>query len=167
MPRTQINCPKCRQPMVADVQQLFDAGADPQAKQMLLTGAFNIAQCPHCGYQGNLSAPIVYHDPAKELLLTFFPPEMMLPREEQERIIGPLLTRVMNSLPQEQRKGYLLNPQSMFTMQGLIERILEAGLLPTTKAASLPDIYPSTVDPGTDDTESGSNSTISPLLFIT
>ncbi|MBU0510827.1 MAG: hypothetical protein KKD28_08870 [Chloroflexi bacterium] len=126
MPRTQINCPNCRQPIVADVQQLFDVGANPQARQMLLTGAFNIAQCPHCGYQGNLSVPIVYHDPAKELLLTFFPPEMMLPREKQERIIGPMLIRVMNSLPQEQRKGYLLNPQTMLTMQGLIERILEA-----------------------------------------
>lgn len=126
MPRTQINCPNCRQPIVADVQQLFDVGANPQVKQMLLTGAFNIAQCPHCGYQGNLSAPIVYHDPDKELLLTFFPPDMMLPREEQERIIGPLLTRVMDSLPQEKRKGYLLSPQAMFTMQGLVERILEA-----------------------------------------
>lgn len=126
MSRTQINCPNCRQPIVAEVQQLFDVGANPQAKQMLLSGAFNIAQCPHCGYQGNLSTPIVYHDPAKELLLTFFPPDKMLPREEQERIIGPMLTRVMDSLPQEQRKGYMLSPQAMFTMKGLIERILEA-----------------------------------------
>jgi hypothetical protein len=32
----------------------------------------------------------------------------------------------MNRLPQEQRKAYLLRPQSMFTFQTMIEKILEA-----------------------------------------
>jgi hypothetical protein len=125
MPKTRVNCPNCRQPLVADVTQLFDAGADPQAKQMLLTGAYNLIQCPNCNYQGNLSMPLVYHDPEKELLLTYFPPELGLPVNEQERIIGPLITQVMNSLPQEKRKAYLLRPQTMLTMQTLVEKILE------------------------------------------
>jgi hypothetical protein len=125
MPKTRVNCPNCRQPVVADVSQLFDAGVDPQAKQMLLTGAYNIVQCPSCNYQGNLSTPLVYHDPEKELLLTYFPPELGLPINEQERIIGPLITQVMNSLPQEKRKAYLLRPQTMLTMQTLVEKILE------------------------------------------
>lgn len=125
MPKTRVNCPNCRQPLVAEVNQLFDAGVDPKAKQMLLTGAYNLIQCPNCNYQGNLATPIVYHDPEKELLLTYFPPELHLPINEQERIIGPLITQVMNSLPQEKRKAYLLRPQTMLTMQTLIERILE------------------------------------------
>ncbi len=125
MPKTRVNCPNCRQPVVAEVNQLFDAGVDPQAKQMLLTGAYNIIQCPSCNYQGNLATPLVYHDPEKELLLTYFPPELGLPVNEQERIIGPLITQVMNSLPQEKRKAYLLRPQTMLTMQTLVERILE------------------------------------------
>ena len=90
MPQTQVNCPNCRQPIVADVEQLFDVAADPQAKQIFLSGTQNVAQCPHCGYQGELSLPLVYHDPEHEFLLTYFPTEMMLPREEQERMIGPL-----------------------------------------------------------------------------
>ncbi|MBN1666851.1 MAG: hypothetical protein JW862_07170 [Anaerolineales bacterium] len=126
MPRTQIPCPNCRQPIVADVQQLFDLNQDPQAKQKLLSGAFNLAQCPACGYQGNLATPIVYHDPDKELLLTFYPPELHVPVQEQERAIGPLITQVTNNLPQEKRKGYLLRPQTMLTLQGMLERILEA-----------------------------------------
>jgi len=125
MPKTRVNCPNCRQPVVAEVNQLFDAGVDPQAKQMLLTGAYNIIQCPSCNYQGNLATPLVYHDPEKELLLTYFPPELGLPVNEQERIIGPLITQVMNSLPQEKRKAYLLRPQTMLTMQTLVEKILE------------------------------------------
>jgi hypothetical protein len=46
--------------------------------------------------------------------------------EEQERMIGPLINKVVNSLPQEKRKGYLLRPQPVLTMQGMIERVLEA-----------------------------------------
>jgi hypothetical protein len=126
MPRTQVSCPNCRQPVVVDVQQLFDQNADPDAKNRLLSGAANFIQCPNCGYQGNLATPVVYHDPEKELLLTFVPPEMGLPRNEQERVIGGLINQVVNNLPQEKRKGYLLRPQETLTMQGLVERILEA-----------------------------------------
>lgn len=126
MPRTRVNCPNCRQPVIADVDQLFDVGTDPTAKQKVLSGFINMIQCPNCGYQGSLATPIVYHDPQKELLLTYFPPEMGTPVNEQERIIGPLITRVTNSLPQEKRKAYLLRPQTMLTIQSLVERILEA-----------------------------------------
>jgi len=126
MPKTRINCPNCRQPVVADIQQLFDLGTDPAAKQTLLSGSFNLIQCPHCGYQGSAASPIVYHDPDKDLLLTFVPPEIGLPRDEQERVIGSLINQVVNNLPQEKRKGYLFRPQTILTMQGLVERVLEA-----------------------------------------
>lgn len=125
MPKTMINCPNCRQPVTVEVEQLFDQGADPSAKQRLLSGAFNLVQCPHCGYQGNLATPIVYHDPAKELLMTFVPAEIGLPRNEQEKVIGSMINQVINNLPQEKRKAYLLQPQTALTMQGLVERILE------------------------------------------
>ncbi len=126
MAKTRINCPNCRQPIVADIEQLFDVGVEPSAKQSLLSGLTNVAQCPHCGYQGSVATPLVYHDPEKELLLTFFPPEMGLTRDEQERLIGGLINKVVNNLPQEKRKGYLLRPQTMLTFQGMLERILEA-----------------------------------------
>lgn len=126
MPKTMISCPNCRQPIQADVQQLFDVGMNPMDKQILMTGSYNMARCPHCGFQGNLATPIVYHDPDKELLLTFFPPEVSLQRQEQERLIGSLINQVVSNLPQEKRKGYLLRPQAVLTMQGLVERVLEA-----------------------------------------
>jgi hypothetical protein len=125
MAKTRISCPNCRQPIVAEVNQLFDVGVDPRIKQVVLSGAINLAQCAACGWQGNVSMPIMYHDPQKELLLTFVPPELGLPRDEQERMIGPLINKVVNNLPQEKRKAYLLRPQTMLTLQSLIERILE------------------------------------------
>jgi hypothetical protein len=126
MPKTQTTCPMCHQPVIVDVQQLFDLAQEPQAKQKLLSNAVNVMHCPACNYQGMVSVPIVYHDPEKELLLTFFPPNMNAPLNEQERQIGPLINRVMTSLPQEKRKAYLLQPQSMFTYQTMIEKILLA-----------------------------------------
>jgi hypothetical protein len=126
MPKTRINCPNCRQPIMADIDQLFDVGQDPTTKQKILSGAFNIASCPNCGFNGMIATPLVYHDSSKELLLTYFPPELALPINEQERIIGPLITRVTNSLPQEKRKAYLFQPQAMLTMQTMVERILAA-----------------------------------------
>lgn len=126
MPKTRINCPNCRQPITADIEQIFDVVEDPSAKSQLLSGVFNLIQCPFCGYQGNLATPIVYHDPEKELLLTFVPAEMGMPRDEQERLLGGLINQVVNRLKPEQRKAYLLRPQANLTMQGLIERVLEA-----------------------------------------
>jgi len=124
MPQTQIACPRCRQPIAANVEQLFDVTQDPQAKQRLLGGVSNMARCPHCGYQGRLATPIVYHDNEKELLLTFFPPELNMPLNEQERLIGPMIKQVTDRLPPEKRKGYLLNPTPNLTYESMIQTIL-------------------------------------------
>ncbi len=126
MAKIQTSCPRCRQPILAEVQQLFDVNTDPTAKQRLMSRSTNVARCQACGYEGMMSTPIVYHDPSKELLLTFFPPEMGLPVNEQEKQIGPLINQVVNSLPAEKRKGYLFQPQTMFTYQTLLDKVLEA-----------------------------------------
>lgn len=126
MPKTQTACPQCHQPNIVEVQQIFDQGQDPTAKQKLLNGTVNVIQCPTCGYSGMIATPIVYHDPEKELLLTFFPPESNIPLNEQERQLGPLINKVIDGLPPEKRKAYVLQPQSMLTFQTLIEKILEA-----------------------------------------
>ena len=124
--KTQIPCPRCRQPVVAQIEQLFDVTSDPGSKQRLLGSVSNFAACQSCGYNGPLATPIVYHDADKELLLTFFPGELGMPVNEQEKLIGPLITQVTNRLPLEKRKAYLLRPQSFLTYQSLIERILGA-----------------------------------------
>jgi hypothetical protein len=124
MPQTQVSCPRCRQPVPANVEQLFDVTADPGAKQRLLGGVSNMVRCPYCGHEGRLATPIVYHDNEKELLLTFFPPELGLPVNEQEKLFGPLIKQVMDRLPAEKRKAYLLSPKANLTFESMIELIL-------------------------------------------
>jgi hypothetical protein len=126
MPQTQIACPRCRQIIPAMVEQLFDVTSDPQSKQRLLGGVSNRARCSACGYEGNLATPVVYHDADKELLFTFFPAELGMPVNEQEKLIGPLISQVTNRLPAEKRKAYLLRPQSFLTFESMLERILAA-----------------------------------------
>jgi len=125
MAKTTISCPQCRQPVAADITRVFDVRENPQAKQILLSGAYNLIQCPSCGYRGQAPTPIIYHDPDNELLLTFFPPELNVPVNQQEQMIGPLIKKVMEDLPMEQRKAYLFKPETMLTRQRLVERILE------------------------------------------
>lgn len=125
MPQTQIACPRCRQIISAQVEQLFDVTAEPASKQRLLGGVSNRARCQFCGYDGNLATPVVYHDAEKELLLTFFPPELGLPANEQEKLIGPLINKIVNNLPPEKRKAYLFRPQAFFVYQSMVEKILE------------------------------------------
>jgi hypothetical protein len=131
MARTSVNCPNCRQPMTIELTRLFDTNTDPEAKQKLLSGSANFFQCPTCKAQGVYPTPIVYHDPDKELLLTFFPPELNVPLPVQEQTFGPLIKKTVDDLPLEKRKGYIFKPQSMLTQQRLFERILEAdGITP-------------------------------------
>jgi CpXC protein len=128
MPRTltQVRCPNCKAPVQAALEQLIDVGEDPSAKARLLSGSLNIVRCPACGFEGALATPLVYHDAAKELLLTYSPVGLGLSKDDQERMLGQLINQVMNRLPPEKRKAYLLQPQAILTQQGLVERILAA-----------------------------------------
>ena len=123
---TTVTCPNCQTPFSAQIEQIFDVGRDPTAKSRFLRGRFNVMTCPRCRYQSMLATPIVYHDPAKELLLTYVPMELGMPQAEQERMLGNLTRAITNSLPAEQRKGYLLQPKPTFTLQGMVDAVLEA-----------------------------------------
>ena len=123
---TQISCPNCNNPIQTKIEQLIDVGQDPGAKARLLSGSLNLTKCKICGYQGQIATPIVYHDPEKELLLTYIPVEIGMPKDEQEQVIGRLINKAIQDLEPEERKGYLFQPQAVLTMQGLVDRILEA-----------------------------------------
>ena len=61
--------------------EVFDLNVDPKPNNAF-SGSANMAECKACGLKP-LSLPQVYHDPDKELLLTFFP-ELGLLLNEQE-----------------------------------------------------------------------------------
>ena len=122
----RVTCPSCNQSFVAPLEQILDVEVDPAAKSRLLSGQVNLVVCPHCGSAGGLNLPFIYHDPEKELALIYAPMEAGRNDVERQKFIGSLSQALLNQLPPEQKKGYLLNPQEFFTLDGLIKRVLEA-----------------------------------------
>jgi hypothetical protein len=123
--QTQITCPRCQSPMIADVHQVIDVGQQPELKQRLLSGQLNMAICPSCGATGQLSTPVVYHDPQHELFMLYIPTEMPMNQMEREQWVGRLTRQVVDNLPPEQRKGYLFYPQEIINMETFMEKVLE------------------------------------------
>jgi hypothetical protein len=124
--QTTIPCTQCRQPVRAALQSVVDVGQDPHAKAHLLSGRLNTALCPNCGTPNAVLMPILYHDPAKELLIAYVPMELGMTKDAQEKAIGDLMREVTSQLPQGAFKAYLLQPRQALTMQGLIDQVLQA-----------------------------------------
>jgi hypothetical protein len=126
-----VTCPSCQHRFVSPLLSIIDVGQHPEAKALFLSGRINIAVCPQCGHAGLLSAPLVYHDPEKELLLTFASAELGMSELEQQQAIGEMTNRVISTLLSEKRKGYLLRPRSFLRVEAMIEAVLEAdGITP-------------------------------------
>ena len=121
-----IRCPFCGAPISVPVQGVIDALDQPELKARLLTGRLNTFTCPNCRNTGSLAAPLLYHDADKELALIFLPLESGLNHADQQRVIGQLTQAVMNAVPPEKRKAYLLQPQQFFKLQTLIDETLRA-----------------------------------------
>ncbi len=123
---TSISCPVCAQPFSALLEQVLDVGIDPTAKERLLSGRVNLVTCPHCGYRGMVGTPVMYHDPSKKMAIVYVPMELNLPQNDREKLIGDLTNAVIRALPEDAPKGYLLQPNTALTLQGLLDQVLEA-----------------------------------------
>lgn len=134
--QVSLNCPVCGTALQAEVYTVVDVGLEPGLRGRLLRGRLNTILCPVCGAEGFIAAPLLYHDPDRELLVFLAPPEAEMNDQEQQHLLGQLTNQVMARLPPERRKGYLLLPKVVLTLEGLIEAILQAeGVTPEMMAA--------------------------------
>ncbi len=121
----QINCPRCSSPITVDVYQVVDAQRTPELKYALLNGQLNTFICPNCGLTGQMASPLLYHDAEYEMFMVYVPMELNMSHMEQERLIGQMVKQVMDSLPPEDRRGYMLQPQTIINYQTFLEKVLE------------------------------------------
>jgi hypothetical protein len=103
-----------RMPSGAAPMQIIDVGREPTLKSALLQGRIQ-----------NLTAPFMYHDPAKQFCFVLMPMELNLGTVEQQRIIGQMTQTLMRGLPEDAPRAYLLQPRIFFTFQSMAEAILE------------------------------------------
>lgn len=122
---TQLTCPNCQTPYTAEIHQVIDSDETPHLKQQLLSGQLNIAVCPNCGAGGQMMTPLLFHDADHEMFVIFMPQELNLGQMEREQLIGQMARQVMEGMPQEKRRAYMLQPQTVLTMQSFMEKVLE------------------------------------------
>ena len=120
-----VTCPQCGVPFQVPVFSIIDVKRQPELKAALLSGELNAAQCPSCGQISYIAGPLLYHDPDKEFLAVYIPMQANIPETERQKIIGELTNALMNALPAEERKGYMLSPQQFFDLENLVRKILE------------------------------------------
>src|SRR5574341_761725 len=125
-PSTNITCPNCGSPFGAILEQILDVRRDPTVKDRLLAGRVNLIVCPHCGYRGVVGTPLMYHDADRQTAIVYVPVELGLDQTASEKLIGEMARAVMQTLPEDAPKGYLLQPKTALTMQGLLDQVLEA-----------------------------------------
>ncbi len=120
-----VSCPNCQAQFAAPLHTIVN-GQDPYLKSALLQGRLNVIECPQCGFTGALNMPMLYYDQEKELAFVLAPNQLSLTGASQEKVIGNLTNSLVNSLPAEQRKFYLLNPKQFLTLDSMVKAILEA-----------------------------------------
>ena len=123
---TPIQCPSCRSQITVPLRQIVDVTEEPALKTALLSGRLNAFTCPVCHASGALATPFLYHDGNKGLAYVFLPMQIGLQDSDQQRLIGQLTNALMTRLPEQKRKGYLLMPKQFFTLQSLLDAVLEA-----------------------------------------
>ncbi len=120
-----VTCPSCGTRFQTPVQQILDVRVDSDAASRVLSGGINVAMCPNCGNGGALNIPFIYHDPDKEVALLYLPVDSGPGMVERQQAAGKLTRQLMDSMPPEERKGYLLQPETFINMDSLIKRVLE------------------------------------------
>jgi hypothetical protein len=120
-----VACPACGTRFQTPIEQILDVRINPEVKNRLLSGAINVAVCPSCGTGGALNLPFVYHDPEKEIALLHLPVEVGNTEVQRQQAAGRLTRQLMDAMPQEERKGYLFQPEVFLTMENIVKRVLE------------------------------------------
>lgn len=132
-----LACPACGQNYTTRVYPIVDVTEAPELKDLLLRGTLNVGICPNCGARAEIATPFLYVDREKELALVLMPQELGLDNTRQQAIIGDLTNQVLDALPPEQRKAYLLQPRMFFTLKSLVETVLQADGVPPEKMEAM------------------------------
>lgn len=112
----EIKCP-CGETFESELYQSVSVTKNPELKEAVLAGEFNIVQCPACKQFLYAERFILYHDPANELLAFVYPKAMEQQQEEIKLNMAQNFTELQNSLSGEEKFNY--QPFLMFGLDDL------------------------------------------------
>ena len=114
----EIKCP-CGESFEAEVYQSVSAGEDPELKDLILGGEFNMVQCPDCREVIYAERFVLYHDRSQELLAFVYPVNMRDRKEFVAAEIKRTYEALQAALPEGEELKY--DPLPLFGMDELCQ----------------------------------------------
>src|SRR3989344_5582440 len=115
----EIRCP-CGEVFQTELYQSVSAGDDPDLKEMILGGEFNMVKCPSCFQLLYGERFVLYHDAAQELMAFVHPLEQEHRKEELKAEMRSSFEKLQAGLPEK----LPYEPTLIFGMDRLCELIV-------------------------------------------
>lgn len=132
MPRSQsetaeLVCPSCGKPFTAAVWLIVDRQERADLVHALMDGELNVATCPHCGAEGGINHPLLFHDGKRRQVVVALTLTVQGADAARE-LVGDLLMRLLDALPDEAREPYLGEIEMVPELDGLRALLIEQAL---------------------------------------
>ncbi|MCX6996200.1 MAG: CpXC domain-containing protein [Kiritimatiellaeota bacterium] len=121
-----IRCPKCGQEQTAQLYDAINVQTEPELRDQLMQNKINAVQCVSCASSFRVDKPLLYHDPARGILVYWVPAPAGAEATGERQFADLLL-----ALAERQPPGIVLPAVHLvFSRLEWVERIflLEAGL---------------------------------------
>ncbi len=125
----KIKCPSCGQLHDVTVWNSVTVDDSPDLKKDLLGGRLNMFTCSSCSYRALMPTPMLYHDKAKKLLISFSPCD---DEALKKRMYSNICEKSKESGELKEFEGY--NLRYVCEYNSLLEKILIFDALLNDKA---------------------------------
>ena len=122
-----VTCPTCQQSFQAEVWLAIDRTERPDLVDLLMDGELNLSTCPHCGAEGGLNHPLLFHDGERREVLCAVPLTVK-GQDAARELVGDLLQGLVAALPPEELQSYLAEVELVPELDGLRAALIERAL---------------------------------------
>ena len=129
----EIKCPKCITEQSAFIFGSINVSNDPNLKELLFQGQINNFKCEKCGTEATISTPLFYHDMNKQILVQFFPPDLI----ENDNFLEHFIKEIEAIYS---RYPYAKQTHIVFDMTELLRYIIFRDRLHEKKAKLIPNL---------------------------
>ena len=124
-----ITCPSCGLAQEVELHETVNAATDPELKQALLENRLNRVACTDCETSFRIDMPLLYSDPAHNILIHWVPETKTLTRRQILDDFDESLEQINDLLPKDVQAPSV---RLVFTRVELVELVfmIEAGFNP-------------------------------------
>ncbi len=114
----EIKC-ACGDTFETEIYQSVSVGEDPELKDLILGGEFNMVECPHCHQVIYAENFVLYHDHAQELMAFVYPYAMKENQGPMAEQMKATFSELQSKLADDEKLTY--GPLMLFGMDQLCD----------------------------------------------